>query len=199
MSRQGRAAAAMRPLSVGPDGWLAGIEHQRSPNFDARPVDAGVELIVVHNISLPPGRYGQGHVARLFTNALDFDADPFFDQIGSARVSAHLLIERDGRLFQFVSLLDRAWHAGDSKFEGRPRCNDFSVGIELEGTDFEPFTEAQYESLGAAVAAIVAAYPIRAVRGHNDIAPGRKTDPGPFFDWHRIQVPSGVSLPRPII
>jgi AmpD protein len=185
----------VRPLSVGPDGWISGIQRERSPNFDARPADAGIELIVVHNISLPPGRYGQGHVARLFTNALDADADPFFDQIRGARVSAHLLIERDGGLIQFVSLLDRAWHAGDSKFEGRPRCNDFSIGIELEGTDFEPFTASQYESLGAAVDAIVAAYPVRAVRGHSDIAPGRKTDPGPFFDWRRISVPSGVSLP----
>jgi AmpD protein len=186
-------------LSLERDGWIAGIHRQPSPNFDARPVGTAVELIVVHNISLPPGCYGQGHVARLFTDALDVDADPFFKQISGVRVSAHLLIERDGALTQFVSLLDRAWHAGDSKFEGRPHCNDFSAGIELEGTDFEPYTDSQYESLGAAVAAIVAAFPIRAVCGHSDIAPGRKTDPGPFFEWHRIPVASGVSLPPAII
>jgi N-acetyl-anhydromuramoyl-L-alanine amidase len=186
-------------LSVGPDGWIAGISRQRSPNFDARPPGTTIDLIVVHNISLPPGRYGQGNVARLFANALDFNADPFFEQISGARVSAHLLIERDGAPVQFVALLDRAWHAGDSNFEGRPRCNDFSVGIELEGTDFEPFTDSQYESLAAAVDAIVAAHPIRAVRGHSDIAPGRKTDPGPFFDWNRIPVAGGISLPPAII
>jgi AmpD protein len=185
----------VRALSVGRDGWIAGIRRQPSPNFDARPPGTGVELIIVHNISLPPGRYGQGYVARLFTNALDVDADPFFEQISGARVSAHLLIERDGALTQFVSLLDRAWHAGESNFEGRARCNDFSIGIELEGTDFEPYTDFQYEGLSTVVAAIVAAYPIRAVRGHSDIAPGRKTDPGPFFDWHRVLVASGVSLP----
>ena len=189
----------MHALSAGPDGWIAGISRQRSPNFDARPAGTAIDLIVVHNISLPPGRYGRGHVARLFTNALDVDADPFFEQISGARVSAHLLIERDGALTQFVSLLDRAWHAGDSNFEGRPRCNDFSIGIELEGTDFEPYTDAQYERLGAAVDAILAAYPIRAVRGHSDIAPGRKTDPGPFFDWHRIRAARTVSLPPVII
>lgn len=189
----------MRALSVGPDGWIAGIPREHSPNFDARPPGTEIELIVVHNISLPPGRYGQGNVARLFANALDVNADPFFEQISGARVSAHLLIERNGALVQFVALLDRAWHAGDSNFEGRPRCNDFSIGIELEGTDFEPFTDAQYESLAAAVDAIVAAYPIRAVRGHSDIAPGRKTDPGPFFDWHRIGAAAGISLPTATI
>ncbi|MGH6610532.1 MAG: 1,6-anhydro-N-acetylmuramyl-L-alanine amidase AmpD [Burkholderiaceae bacterium] len=176
-------------------GWLDDVRHVHSPNFDARPADAVVELIVIHNISLPPGHYGGGHVERLFTNTLDQNADPFFVQVASARVSAHLLIERSGALTQFVSLADRAWHAGTSTFDGRSGCNDFSIGIEIEGTDFEPFTGSQYRALNRALAAIVAAYPIKAIAGHSDIAIGRKTDPGPFFDWHCISVPSSISLP----
>jgi AmpD protein len=193
-----QAAAAGSRLTVAADGWISGIDRLQSPNCDARPAGARVELVIVHNISLPPGRYGQGHVARLFTNSLDAAVDPFFEQIAAARVSTHLLIERDGRLTQFVSLIDRAWHAGESVFEGRPRCNDFSIGIELEGTDFEPFTDAQYQALAAALAAIFASYPVRAVRGHSDVAAGRKTDPGPCFDWRRVTVPDRISLPASI-
>ena len=182
-------------MTVDPDGWLDGISHVHSPNFDARPVGVAIQLIVIHNISLPPGRYGGEHVARLFTNSLDHNADAFFAQIAGARVSAHLLIERSGTITQFVSFRHRAWHAGESTFNGRHGCNDFSIGIEVEGTDFEPFTDSQYRALNRIVAALLAAYPIDALAGHSDIARGRKTDPGPYFDWHQIAVPSSVSLP----
>lgn len=177
------------------DGWLDGVCRVESPNFDARPPGTAIGLIVIHNISLPPGCFGGGHVARLFTNTLDIAADPYFAQIAGARVSAHVLIERDGVPTQFVSFADRAWHAGASAFDGRAACNDFSIGIEVEGTDFEAFTDAQYESLNVLVAELLAAYPIEAVRGHCDIAPDRKTDPGPFFDWHRVDLPSSISIP----
>ena len=182
-------------MNIGVDGWLDDVRRVPSPNFDARPVDTAIELVVIHNISLPPGCYGGGHVARLFTNTLDPAADPYFAEIAAMCVSAHALIERDGSVTQFVSFLDRAWHAGASTFEGRPRCNDFSVGIELEGTDFEPFAEVQYRNLNRLITALQIAYPIRAVRGHSDIAPDRKTDPGPFFDWSRIASVPSSSLP----
>lgn len=180
-------------MTVGPDGWLDTARRVPSPNFDLRPRGAGAELIVIHNISLPPGAYGGGHVHRLFTNDLDADADSFFGQIATARVSAHLLIERDGASTQFVSFGDRAWHAGISMFRGRANCNDFSIGIELEGTDFEAFTDAQYAALNSAIGALLISYPIQAVRGHCDIARDRKTDPGPFFDWHRVRVAPNIS------
>lgn len=171
------------------DGWLADAVRVASPNVDDRPPGVEVELVVVHNISLPPGSYGGGHVQALFTNRLDPSIDPFFAEIAGARVSSHLLIERDGRVTQFASFERRAWHAGASAFRGRPKCNDFSVGIELEGTDFEPFTDAQYTALNGAIRALRARYPVRAVCGHSDIAPGRKTDPGPFFQWSRLDLP----------
>jgi AmpD protein len=176
------------------DGWLPSAVRVPSPNVDDRPAGARVELIVIHNISLPPGSYGGGHVRALFTNRLDPGAHPFFTKIADARVSAHLLIERDGLTTQFASFDRRAWHAGVSEFQGRPRCNDYSVGIELEGTDFEPFTEAQYAALNAALAVLCASYPVRWVCGHSDIAVERKTDPGPCFDWNRLAVPAAVSL-----
>lgn len=182
-------------MIVGADGWLNDIHRVESPNFDTRSPGTSIELIVVHNISLPPGCYGGGHVARLFTNTLDPSVDPFFAQIAGMRVSAHALIDRNGKTTQFVALNERAWHAGSSAWCGRTDCNDFSVGVELEGTDFESFTAAQYRALNAVIDALLAAYPIRAVVGHSDIAPDRKTDPGPFFDWNRIQVPSSVSVP----
>jgi AmpD protein len=175
------------------DGWLREASRVPSPNVDERPQGALVELVVIHNISLPPGRYGGGHVHALFTNRLDRAAHPFFAGIADARVSAHLLIERDGRITQFASFDRRAWHAGASEFLGRPRCNDFSIGIELEGSDFEPFADAQYDALNAALAAVCAAYPVRSVCGHCDIARERKTDPGPFFDWDRLALPAAVS------
>ena len=178
------------------DGWLQGAVRVPSPNVDERPEGARIELIVVHNISLPPGRYGGGHVQALFTNRLDPGEHPFFAGIADARVSAHLLIERDGRITQFASFDRRAWHAGTSEFEGRSRCNDFSVGIELEGSDFEPFTDAQYDALNTAIRAVCAAYPVRFVCGHSDIAEHRKTDPGPLFEWERLALPASVSLRR---
>ncbi len=177
---------AQSPLHVGADGWIAEIQHLASPNCDARPADASIELLVVHNISLPPGQFGSGAIERLFCNALDADADPFFATVVDARVSAHFLISRDGCITQFVSCDQRAWHAGTSIFDGRPRCNDFSVGIELEGTDFLAFTSPQYDALAQLTMALRTALPLRAVRGHSHIAPDRKTDPGPLFDWRRF-------------
>lgn len=172
-------------LGVASDGWVNGARRDPSPHFDARPPGSTIELLVIHNVSLPPGAFGSGDIARLFTNRLDVAAHPFFATLAGLRVSAHFLIERDGALTQFVSCLDRAWHAGASEFEGRPRCNDYSIGIELEGTDFAPFEAAQYATLASLTRALRAAFPLRAIRGHADIACGRKTDPGPFFDWLR--------------
>ncbi len=146
-------------------------------------------MLVVHGISLPPGAFGGGEIEALFTNSLDWDADPYFGEIRGLQVSAHLLVRRDGEVVQFVPFNERAWHAGESRFHGRARCNDFSIGIELEGEDETPYTDAQYECLVAIVAAIEQAYPDisnRNIVGHSDIAPGRKTDPGPAFDWLRL-------------
>ena len=177
------------------DGWLQGVARLPTPNVDDRPAGESVELVVIHNISLPPGQYGRRNVQALFTNALDPRAHPFFAAVAGARVSAHLLIERDGTVTQFAPFDRRAWHAGASEFNGRPRCNDFSVGIELEGSDFDVYTDAQYAALNQALAALAERYPVRAVRGHSHIAGGRKTDPGPFFDWARLALPPSVSVP----
>lgn len=171
-------------------GLVEGIRFVPSPNQDARPDDAGPELIVVHSISLPPGEFGGPWIERLFTNTLDPGAHPYFEQIRDLRVSAHVLIRRDGGLVQFVPFHQRAWHAGASCWQGRQACNDFSVGIELEGTDEDPFADAQYPALVDLVDALSAAYPGLAperIAGHSDIAPGRKKDPGPGFDWSRLR------------
>lgn len=165
------------------DGWCEGALRYDSPNADARPAGLAVELLVIHNISLPAGRFGGPHIADLFTNRVDFAADPSFADLRGLAVSAHFLVRRDGRVLQFVSCNERAWHAGVSSFGGREQCNDFSVGIEVEGSDFVAFSPAQYESLAALTLALAARYPLAAVRGHEHVAPGRKTDPGPFFDW----------------
>lgn len=170
--------------------WLDNVAHVASPNADERPQGAEIELLVIHNISLPPGEFGGGHVQRLFTNRLDADAHPYFATIADLRVSAHLLIERDGRTTQFVALERRAWHAGQSIFCGRERCNDFSIGIELEGSDDTPFSEAQYQRLVALTQSIRNIFPgigNDSIVGHSDIAPGRKTDPGPHFAWDRFR------------
>lgn len=167
-------------------GWLEGAWRAESPNCDDRPDSARVELIVIHGISLPPGEFGGDAVIRLFTNRLDPGAHPHFEQLVDLRVSAHFLIRRDGTLLQFVSCLRRAWHAGVSSWRGRERCNDFSVGIELEGTDDVDYTSIQYARCSALIHALVRAYPIVGMAGHSDIAPGRKTDPGPHFDWSRL-------------
>lgn len=170
--------------------WLPGLAHEPSPNADERPADSAVDLLVIHNISLPPGQFGGDHIRDLFLNRLDPAGHPYFAEIAHLEVSAHLLIRRDGTAVQFVALDRRAWHAGQSNFCGRERCNDFSIGIELEGSDDEPFTKPQYRRLGELTRDIQALFPaITAERivGHADIAPGRKTDPGPCFDWGRYR------------
>lgn len=167
-------------------GLLVGAAQIASPNCDARPPGAETDLIVVHGISMPPGEFGGPWIEHLFSNTLPVDVHPYFAEVGGLKVSAHLLIRRNGGITQFVSFNERAWHAGRSSFEGRTACNDFSVGIELEGTDTLAYEPAQYHALADVVAALCAAYPrLSADRlvGHSDIAPGRKTDPGPAFDW----------------
>jgi AmpD protein len=160
-----------------------------SPNQDDRPQGAEPELIVIHGISLPPGRFGGPYIEHLFTNCIDRTAHPYFEEIADLHVSAHLLIRRDGSLTQFVPFGRRAWHAGPSSFRGRSCCNDFSIGIELEGDDESPYTGRQYVELAQVIGALAEAYPqldARLIAGHCDIAPGRKTDPGPAFDWMRL-------------
>lgn len=167
------------------EGWLRGARRLESDNANARP-GAEISLLVIHNISLPPGRFGGGFIERLFLNTLDCSAHPYFGQLRALRVSAHLLIDRRGRATQFVAFGRRAWHAGESCFAGRTGCNDFSIGIELEGTDQRPYTRAQYRRLLRVTRALMRHYPaitIGRIVGHADIAPGRKTDPGPAFDW----------------
>jgi len=158
-----------------------------SPNCDDRPAGAAVELLVIHNISLPPGEFGGAGIVDLFTNRLDPRAHPYYAAIAGLRVSAHFLIRRDGEVIQFVPCSRRAWHAGVSSWCSRERCNDYSVGIELEGCDDRPFEAVQYERLVALTRALRARYPVAGIVGHSDIAPGRKTDPGPCFDWTRFR------------
>jgi AmpD protein len=170
-------------------GWCAGVQHCPSPNFNERPAGE-ISLLVIHNISLPPGQFGTGKVQPFFQNQLDHSEHPFFAQIADLRVSAHFLIERDGGVTQFVSCLERAWHAGVSSFNGREGCNDFSLGIELEGTDTLAFTDAQYQALIILTRQLQGAWPaitVERICGHSDIAPGRKTDPGSAFDWARYR------------
>ena len=167
-------------------GWHTGARRVDSPNFDARPAGEVVSLIVLHAISLPPAQFGSGDILRLFTNRLDAQAHPYFAEIAALRVSAHFLIGRNGELIQLVACDQRAWHAGVSSFGGRQRCNDFSIGIELEGCDEQPFAEAQYVQLQALLVLLRARYPGCSLAGHCHIAPGRKTDPGPLFDWPRL-------------
>ena len=171
-------------------GLLAGARVVDSPNRDARPGSLEPELIVVHGISLPPGSFGGPWIDRLFQNSLPAGEHPYFDTIQHLRVSSHVLVARDGTLTQYVPFGERAWHAGPSYWRGRNACNDFSIGIELEGTDEEPYDDRQYEALAELVAALQRAYPALAegwIAGHSDIAPGRKTDPGPAFDWGRLE------------
>lgn len=176
-------------MRVTNDHWLRGAHRCRSPNADARPVGCPIELLVVHNISLPPGRFGGGLIEDLFCNRLDCARDPALADLESLRVSSHLLISRRGKVTQFVPFNERAWHAGASSWQGRPRCNDFSIGIELEGTDSVRYTNSQYARLGVVTRALFAAYPRLSperIVGHLEIAPGRKTDPGAAFDWRRL-------------
>lgn len=161
--------------------------HVASPNCDERPSGEAITLLVIHNISLPPGEFGGDGIERLFTNELDSAAHPYYRTLAGVQVSAHFLIRRSGELLQFVPCAKRAWHAGASAWCGRSRCNDFSIGIELEGAADVPYTESQYRLLAELARALRSAYPIADIAGHSDIAPSRKTDPGPSFDWHRFR------------
>lgn len=169
------------------DGWCEGVMRLPSPNYGTRPAATEISLIVVHNISLPAGQFGGPYIQDLFLNRLDCDAHPSFLALRDLKVSAHFLILRDGALLQFVSTLERAWHAGQSAFEGRNGCNDFSIGIELEGSDELAFEAQQYQTLAALCHVLQQRFPILHIVGHNEIAPGRKTDPGPCFDWQHLQ------------
>ena len=171
-------------------GWLSGARRLATPNCSPRPPGEAVSLLVIHSISLPPGSYGGGYIERFFCNALEAGEHPYFATIAQLQVSAHFLIARSGELTQFVSCLERAWHAGKSRFGGRENCNDFSIGIELEGTDTDAYTDHQYRALAAVTRALMAAFPqlgAGSIVGHSDIAPQRKTDPGAGFDWHRYR------------
>lgn len=166
-------------------GWLSGVRRIPSPNFDKRPVRTPVTLLVIHSISLPPDEFGGPDICQLFGNTLDCAAHPYYAQLKGLRVSAHFLIRRDGGIIQFVGCGYRAWHAGVSQWQGHAHCNDFSIGIELEGSDRAPYAESQYASLIRLTRRLKRHYPIRHMAGHADIAPGRKTDPGPLFEWSR--------------
>jgi len=172
--------------AVHPDGWCEAAWRYDSPHYNARPADAAIDLLVVHNISLPAGRFGGPHVSDLFTGRVDYNADPSLADLRNVEVSAHFFVRRDGRLVQYVSCNDRAWHAGGSQFQGRANCNDFSIGVEMEGTDNVAFTSVQYEVLAQLAQALQNRYPLRWMTGHEHVAPGRKTDPGPCFDWTRL-------------
>jgi len=174
-------------------GWFSAAKHLKSPNMGVRPTRVAIDLIVIHAISLPPGEYGGEGVKRFFTNQLDWSEHPYFETIRGLEVSAHFFIRRDGALWQFVSCDQRAWHAGHSHYRGRDNCNDFSIGIELEGLEGETFTADQYETLAALCQALAEHYPIAHIAGHEHIAPGRKGDPGVGFDWSRLQ--NNVALP----
>jgi AmpD protein len=186
-----QTAPAGAPLRIdSATGLLSGVRQVLSPHCDARPAGTVAELLVVHGISLPPGEFGGPWIDRLFTGTLPPEAHPFFRELAAARLSAHALVRRDGAIVQYVPFGERAWHAGASQYRGRSTCNDFSVGVELEGTDDTPYTEAQYQRLAALAAALLAAYASLSAEhivGHSDIAPGRKTDPGAAFDWPRFR------------
>ena len=183
-------------MHLDPTGWLStnsttsSIHHAPSPNYNARPEQCDPYLLVVHSISLPPYRFSGPAVVQFFQNTLDFDTHPWFTHIRDVRVSAHFFIRRSGHIVQFVSTWDRAWHAGISSFDGREQCNDFSIGIELEGADAVPYTPIQYQRLAALSRCLAHFHPIRAIRGHEHIAPGRKSDPGPAFNWHAYRLHS---------
>jgi len=174
-------------VKVNHAGWLSGVRRIASPNCDARSPGTKIELLVIHNISLPPGDFSGEAVVQLFTNTLNTGAHPYFKQLEGLKVSAHFLIRRDGAIIQFVACTKRAWHAGVSSWQGRTACNDFSIGIELEGSDYVPFNDSQYTALTRLTRLLHRTYPIGAIAGHADIAPGRKTDPGPCFDWSRYR------------
>jgi AmpD protein len=183
-------------VKVGTNGWVSGMRRLASPNCDSRPPGTVIDLLVIHNISLPPGEFGGQAVAQLFTNTLDADAHPYYAQLKGVKVSAHFLIQRTGEIIQFVPCSKRAWHAGASVWHGRTACNDFSIGVELEGTDFLPFSDQQYAALIRLTRVLKRAFRIREIAGHSDIAPGRKTDPGQKFDWSRYLAKDGLKTGR---
>lgn len=186
-------AAVPANTALWQDGWYRYARTLASPNFGQRPAGSPIDLIVIHSISLPPGEFGNGNVQRLFTNQLDWEAHPYFQDIRDLRVSSHFFITRNGALWQFVACGDRAWHAGESAYRGRSQCNDDSIGIELEGLEGSTFEALQYETLAGLCAALVQAYPIAHIAGHEHIAAGRKQDPGPGFDWLLLQ--NSLALP----
>ena len=173
------------------DGWWRGARLCASPNFGPRPAGTAIDLLLIHSISLPPGEYGGAAIEQLFTNRLDWDAHPYYAQIRGLTVSAHFVVMRDGARVQFVSCDQRAWHAGASSWRGRPDCNDFSIGIELEGLEGHEFAPLQYDALGGLMRAIAARYPVAGVAGHEHVAPGRKNDPGCGFDWLQLRAALG--------
>jgi len=180
------------------NGLLDSARILNSPNYDDRGDESDISLIVIHNISLPPNEFGGKGIEQLFTNSLDKKEHPFYEEIHELRVSSHLLIRRDGEIMQFVPFHKRAWHAGVSQYLGRDVCNDFSIGIEMEGTDFEPFTDEQYETLEQTIKALLETYPSLkpdAITGHEHIAAGRKTDPGPYFEWDKLSAALKTKLP----
>jgi AmpD protein len=182
-------------MSVAPGwnhGWWRSARRCPSPNEGPRPAGTSIDLVVLHSISLPPGVYGGDAIEQLFTNRLDWDAHPYYQGIRGLQVSAHFLVRRNGELLQFVSCDRRAWHAGRSQWQGRDNCNDFSIGIEFEGLEGETFDDAQYRALAALLPALVQHYPVREIVGHEHIAPGRKIDPGPGFDWARARAESAL-------
>jgi AmpD protein len=179
-----------KPRSFAPisaDGLFRAARYIPSPNCDERPAGCAIDLLLIHHISLPPGEFGGPGIVQLFTNRLDPAAHPFYESVAGMKVSAHFLVRRDGALIQFVPCGRRAWHAGESSWKGRARCNDFSIGVEVEGNGEVPFTDAQYQTLAELTRALKARYPIADIAGHSDVAPGRKTDPGPYFDWARYR------------
>lgn len=190
-----KAGPAARRLFVDRFGTVAAATQILSPNCDPRPTGERITLLVIHNISLPPGEFGSDAIIELFTNRLDPGAHPGFDALAAMRVSAHFLIRRDGALLQFVPCALRAWHAGASSWQGRDQCNDFSIGIELEGTDARPYADAQYTTLARLTRALRRRYPIADFAGHDQIAPGRKTDPGAAFDWPRYRRLAALASP----
>lgn len=180
-------------LKIDCEGLVEGVRFLASPNCDERPPDTPIDLIVIHNISLPPGEFGGAGIADLFSNRLDPSAHPYYATIAHLKVSAHFLVRRDGELIQFVPCAKRAWHAGVSAWRGRERCNDYSIGIEVEGADDQPFSDAQYEQLALLIRALRVRYDVSDVAGHSDVAPGRKTDPGPCFDWAKLRELTGFA------
>ncbi len=176
-----------KPLKIDDEGFLQNIKFVASPNFDKRPNDSKITMLVIHSISLPPDEYGGQYIEQFFTNTLDTKKNPYFKKIKDLKVSSHFVIDRKGIIIQFVSCNQRAWHAGTSIWKGRKNCNDFSIGIELEGSDHVEYSRVQYEKLIQLIDCLKAKYDIQDIVGHCDVSPGRKTDPGHIFDWNKIK------------